>query len=232
MSRKQKVMVSLLAVSLAVVITLSGIGWNFTQRSLALARSELTGAQVVLATKESELSTVKGELLDIKSELKSTQSHLLSTESELQSTNNYLLNIKTELEETKTRLANLQVGAYNLHNPTFDEVIEFLEKDQTDQNEYVEGEYVCTHFVRDVNNNAERQGVRTAIVLLTFPQQSHAIVGFNTVDKGMVYFDAITDDRVRPVIGKEYWRCVEPRNGRHYTKPEFDDTIEDIIIIW
>ena len=33
-------------------------------------------------------------------------------------------------------------------------------------------------------------------------------------------------------IGKEYWRCVEPKPGRKYQKPAYDDTIREIIVIW
>ena len=232
MSRKQKIIVSLITVALVAILTFSDIGWSFTHRDLDVAKNELSGAKMTLATQEGELSAIKEELAGTKSELKSTQTYLSSAEAELQSANNFLLKVKTELEDTKTRLANLQGNAYNLHNLTFAEVIEFLEEDKTNLNEYVEEEYVCSHFVRDVNDNAERKGIRCAIALISFPEQSHAIVAFNTTDEGMVYFDAITDDRIKPVIGKEYSRCIELKNGRNYEEPDFDDTIEDIIVIW
>jgi hypothetical protein len=48
----------------------------------------------------------------------------------------------------------------------------------------------------------------------------------------MVYFDPISDERVRPVVGKRYWRCIEPKPGYVYEKPSFNDTIEDIVVIW
>ncbi len=232
MSRKQKIIVSLITVALVAILTFSGIGWGFTHRDLDVAKNELSGAKMTLATKEGELSAIRDELSAIKNELKSMQAYLSSAEAGLQSANNFLLKVKTELEDTKTKLANLQGNAYNLHNLTSEEVIEFMEIDKTNLNEYVEGKYVCSHFVRDVNDNAERQGIRCAIVLISFPEQSHAIVAFNTTDEGMVYFDAITDDRVKPVIGKEYSRCIEPKNSRNYAESDFDDTIEDIIVIW
>ncbi|MBN1863158.1 MAG: hypothetical protein JW790_05890, partial [Dehalococcoidales bacterium] len=130
------------------------------------------------------------------------------------------------------RLSAIEVGALNLHDPTFAEAIDFLEDDRTDENEYIEDEYVCSHFAADVNNNAEREGIRCALVEIRFPDSGHAIIAFETTDEGMVYFDPISDDRVRPVIGKHYWKCIEPKPGYVYERPSFNDTIEDIVVIW
>jgi hypothetical protein len=140
--------------------------------------------------------------------------------------------VESELEDAKAELSTLRAEPFYLHNPTFDEVISFLQEDKTDSNPYIEDKYVCTHFARDVNNNAEDQGIRCAFVDIRFPLSAHAIVAFDTTDQELVYFDPITDERVRPVIGKQYWRCVEPKPGYYYQKPPFDDTILDIVVIW
>jgi len=65
-----------------------------------------------------------------------------------------------------------------------------------------------------------------------FPDTGHAIIAFDTTDEGMVFFEPITDDRVRPVISKRYYRCVEPKPGYIYEAPSFNDTIVDIVVIW
>jgi len=122
-------------------------------------------------------------------------------------------------------------GRYQQHDPTLEEVLEFLKDDQTDAQRY-EGDYACAHFARDVNNAAESQGLRCAVVLVRFPNRYHAIVGFATVDAGMVYFEPQTDERVYPVIGKEFWRCVAPEAGFYYQKPPYDDTIVELLTIW
>lgn len=124
---------------------------------------------------------------------------------------------------------------YTLRDPTYKEVITFLREDKTDKNEYIKdtyGVYVCSHFARDVDNNAEEAGLRCAFVELRYPEEGHAIVAFNTIDEGLVYFEPRTDERARPVVGKRFYQCIEPKPGYYYEKPAFDDTIMDILVIW
>jgi len=125
---------------------------------------------------------------------------------------------------------------YTLRDPTYKEAVVFLKRDKTSDNEYNDDEYgiyVCSHFSRDVCNNAEAEGLRCAIVHLVFPGQTgHAIVAFDTVDEGLVYFDAITDEKANPVVGERYYKCIETRPGYYYEKPEYDDTIMDILVTW
>ena len=121
---------------------------------------------------------------------------------------------------------------YTLKDPTYKQAITFLGEDKTDKNKYVEDTYVCSHYARDVCNNAEAQGLRCAFVNIRYPEAGHSIIAFNTIDIGLVYFDSQTDDRVKPVIGERYYKCVEPKPGYYYEKPMHDDTIMDILIIW
>lgn len=125
----------------------------------------------------------------------------------------------------------LAVGGagYTIRDPTYAEVIVFLLNDTTDSNEYIEGVYECQHFVRDICDNAEAEGFRCAYVSLRYPAQGHAIVAFNTSDRGLVYFDPQVDARVEPVVGKKYHECVE---GHPFSPPPIDDTIMDILVIW
>jgi len=121
---------------------------------------------------------------------------------------------------------------YILKDPTYQQAVAFLRQDKTDRNEYVEDTYVCSHFARDVCNNAEKEGLRCALVELRYPDGGHAIIAFNTIDEGLVYFEPATDERVRPVVGKRYYECVEPKLGYYYEPPPHDDTIKDILVIW
>jgi len=121
---------------------------------------------------------------------------------------------------------------YTLKDPSYEQAVAFMTEDRTDSNEYVEDTYACSHFARDVCNNAEKEGLRCAFVEIRFPGEGHSIIAFETIDEGFIYFDAITDDRVRPIIGKRYYRCIEPKPGYYYTEPPYDDTIKDILIIW
>jgi hypothetical protein len=131
--------------------------------------------------------------------------------------------------------AGVKAGAgqgYTIKDLTYQEVVTFLTQDKTDLNRYVEPTYVCSHFARDVCNNAENEGIRCAYVELRYPSSAHTLVAFNTVDRGLVYFEPQTDEKVIPVIGKRYYQCIEPRPGFLYPEPSYDDTIKDILVIW
>ena len=86
-------------------------------------------------------------------------------------------------------LAGVGTG-YDLRNPTYSETKEFIKQDLTDRNSYIENEYTCSDFAAAVNNNAERQGFRCALVELKYPgERGHAAVAFNTVDKGLIFIE-------------------------------------------
>lgn len=214
----KRVLVTIIIVVLAIAMVFCGIGWGFAQQDLDAAQTEVSSLKATLESTENELSAAKDELLTIKTELEDTK--------------HYLSNVEDELQATKLRLSALQTDIFHLHNPTLEEVTNFLREDKTDSNEYVVDTYVCSHFARDVNTNADSQGIRCAYVDVRYPDSAHAIIAFNTIDNGLVYFDPSTDDRVRPIMGKEYWRCIEPKPGYYYEKPSFDDTIVDILVIW
>jgi hypothetical protein len=124
---------------------------------------------------------------------------------------------------------------YTLKDPTYAEALSFMRTDATSENTYVEGDYgtyVCSHFSRDTDNNAEAAGYRCALVELRYRSSGHTIVAFNTIDRGLVFFEPQTDELAAPEIGKKYFQCVSPAPGTYYTIPEYDDTIMDILIIW
>jgi hypothetical protein len=124
-------------------------------------------------------------------------------------------------------------GYVVLHNPTLAEAKEFLAQDPIDKVPYNELTYVCTHYARDVINNAVKKGIRTAYVEIRHPGMSHSIVAFETIDKGIVYFEPQYDSEVRPALGKKLWECMLPKaDGAVFTAPNYDDTINDILIIW
>ena len=91
-----------------------------------------------------------------------------------------------------------------LKNPTFEELKDFILKDPTSHNEFVLNQYECRHFATEVDNNAEAEGLRCAFVLLGFERGQHAIVAFDTTDKGLVYIEPQTDARIHPEVGGKY----------------------------
>jgi hypothetical protein len=216
-------MVKNVLVTIIILALVGGMGffwieWNSAQQALYAARISISSLESTVNSQESELATTKDELQTVKAELEATK--------------DYSANVAGELEATQLKLSAIQTDMLHLHNPTFAEVTSFLTEDKTDSNEYIDDTYVCSHFARDVNNNAESQGIRCAYVDVRYPDSAHAIVAFDTTDEGLLYFDPSSDESVKPVVGKEYWRCIVPKPGYYYEKPSFDDTITDILVVW
>ena len=115
---------------------------------------------------------------------------------------------------------------YCLANPTYAQAVDFLSRDHTDWNTYDEDSYVCSHYSRDVCNNAEAEGWRCAFVELRYEDSGHSIVAFETIDRGLVYFEPQFDDEVKVKVGRRYSQL----NG--YITPSWSDVILDIVVSW
>ena len=115
---------------------------------------------------------------------------------------------------------------YCLADPTYAEAVAFLSSDRTDRNRYDDDSYVCSHFARDVCNNAEAEGWRCAFVELRYSDSGHSIIAFDTIDRGLVYFEPQFDDEVRAELGRRYSQLND------YVIPYYDDVIRDILVVW
>lgn len=115
-----------------------------------------------------------------------------------------------------------------LNNPTYKELKEFLARDQTDFNTFIKGEYVCFDSAAELNNNAETNGIRAAYVRIRSKEWGHAVVAFETVDRGLIFIEPQSDKDVEMVIGKPYpWQSAGADRPTKY-----DDPIAEIQIIW
>jgi len=115
---------------------------------------------------------------------------------------------------------------YNIRDPTYQEVLSFVVSDQTDKNQYNEETYTCVNFAADFKNNAFQAGYRCGYVIIEFPELGHAIVCFNTTERGLVFIEPQDDEIVTTLIV-----------GEHYfdrTKYEitYDDTVVRFMIVW
>ncbi|MEM3000146.1 MAG: hypothetical protein QXX34_06470 [Candidatus Bathyarchaeia archaeon] len=116
---------------------------------------------------------------------------------------------------------------FNIRDPTYQEAMNFITQDPTDKNAYVPETYTCFHFTADVKNNAFKIGYRCGFVYIRFPDSAHAIVCFNTTDRGLVVFIELQDDGIMTLtIGQPYWDRTQ------YLAPDYDDTIVYYTIIW
>jgi len=114
-------------------------------------------------------------------------------------------------------------------NPSYKEVIRFIKEDKTDLNPYIPDQYDCYNFAVDTDNNAERSGIRCAYVYISIvgpKYDAHALIAFETRDKGLVFIEPQTDDVMRVAIGIRYWRD----NG--FGRPDYDDTITGFTLEW
>lgn len=115
----------------------------------------------------------------------------------------------------------------NLRNPTYLEMKEFLARDKTDADEPgffdLWDEFPCVHFSSNVKRNAIKEGIRCGGVLISFRwyrtsfdhgegkvifvgknKIEHAIIAFQTVDKGVVFIEPQKDKEVKVAIGVPY----------------------------
>jgi hypothetical protein len=88
-------------------------------------------------------------------------------------------------------------------DPTYSQLISFLQNDTTDQIPYTPNEFVCGEYAVLIHDNAESQGIRAGVVNIRFQNETvgHAINVFNTTDNGTIYIDCtnaghLNDDKI------------------------------------
>jgi hypothetical protein len=175
--------------------------------------SELGSTRATLASTQTELALTQAELTSYQAELASTQADLASTQITLEATLISLDSTKAELSSLQAEYDRLASG-YVVKDPTYEEMKDFIAKDKTDRKEYIEGRYTCVNFAADVKKNAMEENTRCAFVIIEFPKGSHAIVAFDTTDKGLIYIEPQDDQEVK--LRKRY----------------NDYIIERVIIVW
>jgi ABC-type transporter Mla subunit MlaD len=112
-------------------------------------------------------------------------------------------------------LSIILINKSTAKNPTWEELLDFLQEDKTDKKLYVTGVYECGNFAKDLHNNAEAKGIRTAFVAIQFYNEiSHAINAFKTTDKGLVYIDDTADSEPSPIRNLD--RLVEMAKDELY----------------
>lgn len=100
-------------------------------------------------------------------------------------------------------------------DPTYNELVDFILRDNTDKRTYSPGSFVCADFAETVHNNAEAQGIKAGWVTIDFVEDSrgHVCNVFNTTDRGLVFIDCTSsyppsggdwDSTVNLEIGSEY----------------------------
>jgi len=119
------------------------------------------------------------------------------------------------------------LGVNGICDPTYQEVMEFIAEDQTNDLLYSEA-CQCVNFAQLVNNNAEEEGIHCGTVFIKFVGDcGHTVVCFNTTDCGVIFVEPQTDAVLEAIeVGKDYHDC----NGALFA--DIDQTISEIVIYW
>ena len=128
--------------------------------------------------------------------------------------------------ETSDKIGLTQMTV--LTNPTRKEMREFLAHDKTNDNSFIINEYVCSDFSAELKNNAEANGIRAAYVRIRSTEWRHAVVAFETTDRGLIFIEPQSDREVELVTGKSFpWYMVGAVSALRSIDP-----ITEIQIIW
>lgn len=78
----------------------------------------------------------------------------------------------------------------NARDPSWDELVSFLEADKTETVLYDTNSFVCGDYAEMLHNNAEASGIKAGWAALNFEEwDPHALNVFYTTDRGLVYID-------------------------------------------
>ncbi len=111
---------------------------------------------------------------------------------------------------------------YVIRDPSYAEMTAFIASDRTNLNTYSTSSYECFDFASDVCNNAFKEGYKCGLTYLEFPKYTHALVCFNTTDRGLIFVEPQTDEIMTVKVGIHYW----------HTTQSYDDTIVYYSIVW
>jgi len=181
-----------------------------------------------------ELNRVQNSRLLVDDELQAMQAELATVGIELNASKDLVESLEDTLSNLQVNYDRLTAGyGYVLRDPGYQEMKAFLAQDETSEQEYLRNEYICVDFAANVKANAAEEGIRCAYVVIEYlGTTGHAIVAFDTTDRGLVYVEPQFDWDVEPEIGRRYYECVVPPAGQYMVEPDYDDTIARIVVVW
>lgn len=123
-------------------------------------------------------------------------------------------------------IASIPKDGYTVYDPTYQEMLNFVHTDETNNNTYIEASYTCYDYASFVVNNAQKLQIRCGFVYILFNESAHSIVCFNTTDNGLIFVEPQDDHLTTLTVGQPYW------DRSYYTEPTFNDTVVRYSIIW
>lgn len=223
------------------VAVVSAIALFALASGLLLVRQDLHATRGMLAHAQSQLIVMDADLSATRSELAAMDRALSGAQDDLVDMAVTLDAAHLQIDQCEVAFANLQTNyertitgyGYILIDPTYAQMIEFLNMDQTSDREYHADDYNCTDFSADVKTNAAKMGFRCAYVNVYFPEGiGHAIIAFDTTDEGVVFIEPQTNEEVNLRVGLSYNESIIPNEGYYYPEPDYDDTVLRYRVIW
>jgi len=119
---------------------------------------------------------------------------------------------------------------------TYNQMIDWLQKDNTDAVPYGDNNFTCVDYSAQVKSNAELDNIRCGFMYIwNLDGTAHAIVVFDTIDRGFVYVEPQFDWVIpEPKVGFCYDRLLSSVSDRYdYTyTPSNLSLIKRVRIIW
>ena len=167
-----------------------------------------------LQKSEEALISVNNQLqeqyLNLQSKLQQKQDELNQYELEKTQLNEEVTSLNSEISQWETNYNNLLAGTTQspatLSNPTWSELKQFLESDNTDTIQYAANQFDCSGFAITLRDRSWRRGFKCAYVEVAFDEGAgHALNAFQTTDMGLVYIDNTEHDTIAYIkIGEIY----------------------------
>ena len=152
-------------------------------------------------------SISREELHSLRANLDSAESRVAELSEVLASLEEEHKLLQTDYESLEAKYQRLvdRLGESTLENPTWLELREFIEQDDTDRLHYSKGDFDCDGFAITLRDQASAYGFRCAYVSVSFGEGvvGHSFNAFETTDKGVVYVDVIGSDAIAYV---EVWQ--------------------------
>lgn len=155
------------------------------------------------------------------------QNVIINQKSEIDKNNNEIQNYKDIIVYKDDLYANKKG---TVRKPTYEEVVEFLENDETERTEWTRN-HDCTQFAHQIIRNAMEQNIYGCVVNIDYDKRNgmgHDIIVFDTVDLGIQYFEPQTDENVYMYVGMDYAGYLGYSDDVSFIVRQYDSCFERV----
>jgi len=195
---------------------------EFTVLRTEYAASEKTGEELAIAN-----SQLQDEYISLQTELQQKQEELNRSKTQTIQLNENITTLNNRVTQLETDYNSLLEGTRQststLKNPTWLELKQFLESDDTNTRMYVADQFDCSGFAITLRDRAQQHGFRCAFVEIAFGDEAgHALNAFQTQDNGLIYVDDTEHDTIAYIeIGQEYGNItIDAVKTQFFEKPD------------